>query len=847
MVYPDDFEQRIEFTEIRRQLSSLCICTLGQECVDRISFSDNWETVNAELDRTMEFVQVLNNEDKFPDLDFFDLRAALERIRVAGLYLDESELFNLWKSLDAISAITKFFCSEHAVECYPKLHALSEQVSAFPHITAAIAKILTKFGHLKDNASPNLYHIRMDLANTRFSISNILNGILRKAQSEGLIDKDAQPTMRDGRLVLPVVPALKKKIKGIVHDESASGRTVFIEPTDVVEANNKTRELEAAEKREIIKILTEFTDYIRPELPSIKDSYSYLAQIDFIRAKALFANTIGATKPVLEKKCVLDWVQAVHPLLSQSLARHGKKVIPLDVELTSDKSILLISGPNAGGKSVCLKTVGLLQYMLQCGIPIPVRSNSHAGLFKNLMIDIGDQQSITDDISTYSGHLMNMKNMLRACNRQTLLLIDEFGSGTEPGIGGALAESVLVRFVEAHSFGVITTHYQNLKQYADQAKGIVNGAMLYDRQLMQPLYILQIGNPGSSFAVEIARKIGLPEDVIADATQIVGRDYVNADKYLQDIVRDKRYWENKRQNVHMQEKHLDELIDRHSKELQSIEKERKEILRQAKEQSMQLIEESNAVIERTIKTIKEEQAERTATKNARQQLSEFKQDVEERTSTSDADDKITRQMERIKRSQERRAERRKNGKLQNGNTDNQQSAETDTADNHGLSIYDSFSALFHIGDTVRIKGQNTIGKIVKITRNNASVDFNSITSIVKTNMLEHAEAPKEQQSASVNIVRASNIRDKIYAAKMRFKPDLDVRGMRGDDAIQTVTFFLDDALLLGISRVRILHGTGSGILRTLIREYLKTVPAVTHFADEHVQFGGAGITVIDLE
>lgn len=836
MVYPNDFEQRIEFLEIRRQLGALCICTLGRECVNSISFSDNWETVNTDLDRTMEFVSVLDNEDRFPDLEFFDLRAELERIRIAGLFLDETELFNLWKSLEAISAITGFFCSEHAAECYPELHSLSEQVSSFPHITAAISKILTKFGHLKDNASPELYHIRMDLANTRFSISNILNGILKKAQSEGLVEKDAQPTMRDGRLVLPVAPALKKKIKGIVHDESASGRTVFIEPAEVVEANNRTRQLEAAERREIIKILTEFTDFIRPELPSIKDSYSYLAQIDFIRAKALFSKDIEAVKPVLEKKCVLDWVQAVHPLLRQNLAKHGKSVIPLDVELTSENSILLISGPNAGGKSVCLKTVGLLQYMLQCGIPVPMRSNSHAGLFKNIMIDIGDQQSITDDISTYSGHLMNMKNMLRTCNRQTLLLIDEFGSGTEPGIGGALAESVLTRFVAAHTFGVITTHYQNLKQYADQAKGIVNGAMLYDRQLMQPLYILQTGNPGSSFAVEIARKIGLPEDVIADATQIVGKDYVNADKYLQDIVRDKRYWENKRQNVHQQEKHLDELIDRHSKELQSIEKERKEILRQAKEQSMQLIEESNAVIERTIRTIKEEQAERNATKNARQQLSEFKQDVEERTAGNDTDDKITRQMERIKRSQERRAERRRNGNLQNSSINNQ-----------GMSIYDSFSALFHVGDTVRIKGQNTIGTIVKITRNNASVDFNTITSIVKTNLLEHTQAPKEQSSTTVNVVRASNIREKIYAAKMRFKPDLDVRGMRGDDAIQTVTYFIDDALLLGISRVRILHGTGSGILRTLIREYLETVPAVTHFADEHVQFGGAGITVIDLE
>ncbi len=841
MIYPVNFENKIEFTEIRRQICELCSCTLGQECVDSMEFSNNWDNVCTALDQTMEFAAILQSEEKFPDQEFFDMRAELERIRVAGLYLDETELFNLWKSLDAIAQITKFLTSERAQEQYPNLYKLSQNTEVFPNITGAISKILTKFGHIKDNASSELYQIRMDLANTRFSISNILNGILRNAQAEGLVEKDAQPTMRDGRLVLPVAPGLKRKIKGIVLDESASGRTVFIEPAEVIEANNRTRQLEAAERREIIRILTEFTNSIRPVLPSIKDSYTYLAKIDFIRAKARFANLTNATKPVVEKKCVIDWIEAVHPLLKQNLAKHDRKVIPLDITLTADKSILLISGPNAGGKSVCLKTVGLLQYMLQCGVPVPMRSNSHTGLFNNIMIDIGDEQSIADDLSTYSGHLLNMKNMLRTCNKTTLLLIDEFGSGTEPGIGGALAESVLTRFVAAHTFGVITTHYQNLKQYADSAPGIVNGAMLYDRQLMQPLYIMQMGNPGSSFAVEIARKIGLPEDVIADATQIVGRDYINADKYLQDIVRDKRYWESKRQNVHQQEKHLDELIDRHSRELQSIEKERKEILKQAKEQSMQLIEESNAVIERTIRTIKEEQAERSATRNARQQLTEFKQDIQERDN-KELEDKITRQMERIKRSQDRRAERRAKN---NGTQKSAPAAQNTNTENK--SIYDTFSALFHVGDTVRIKGQQTVGTIVKLTRNNASVDFNSITSIVKTNSLEHADMPKDQSGSGVTIVRAGNVREKIYAAKMRFKPDLDVRGQRGDDAIQTVTYFIDDALLLGISRVRILHGTGSGILRTLIREYLKTVPAVKNVADEHVQLGGAGITVVDLE
>ena len=685
----------------------------------------------------------------------------------------------------------------------------------------------------------------MDLANTSFSISRILNGILKQAQTDGYVDKDAAPTMRDGRLVLPVAPGLKRKIRGIVHDESASGKTVFIEPEEVVEANNRIRELEADERREVTRILIAFTDSIRPEIPSILESYAFMAQIDFIRAKARLTIDFDACKPILERKTVVDWVQAVHPLLKLSLAKHDKSVVPLDIDLDSKNSILLISGPNAGGKSVCLKTVGLLQYMLQCGIPVPMRPNSHAGIFKSIFIDIGDEQSIDDDLSTYSSHLLNMKNMLRNADNRSLILIDEFGSGTEPGIGGAIAEAVLSRFNKNRVFGIITTHYQNLKHFADGNEGIRNGAMLYDRHLMQPLYILQIGNPGSSFAVEIARKIGLPEDVIEDATQIVGRDYVNADKYLQDIVRDKRYWENKRQNVHQLEKQLDQQIEQHRQELESLQKERKSIIREAKERADQLIQDSNAMIENTIRTIKEAQADKELTRLARQELTEFKEAIDDRQANTEQELKIQRKMERIRQSQERRQQRKRDKALRPTQPSPSLNTEkSENSDNSQFSILHS-QFKFKVGDTVRLAGQTQVGEVISVNKNDITVAFGQITTSVKANRLEPAQPVKAQDVRTATYV-SKQTHDDIYNRKLAFKPDIDVRGMRGDEAIQTVMHFIDDATLIGMSRVRILHGTGNGILRNLIRQYLHTVPAVKDYHDEHIQFGGHGITVVDL-
>lgn len=563
MIYPQNFEQKIGFDQIRQLLKIKCLSTLGEERVDQMDFSDDYNEINRRLEQVTEFVRITQEEDDFPNQYFFDVRPSLKRIRVEGMYMDEQELFDLRRSLETIRDIVRFLQqtddeedtdNDETHSPYPALHELAGDIMVFPQLITRINNILDKFGKVKDNASSELLRIRRELASTTGSISRSLNNILRAAQSEGYVDKDVAPTMRDGRLVIPVAPGMKRKIRGIVHDESATGKTVFIEPAEVVEANNRIRELEGEERREIIRILTEFSATVRPQVPAILQSYEFLAEIDFIRAKALLGIDFKAIKPSFENRQVIDWFEAVHPLLQMSLAKHNKKVVPLDIELNTGQRILLISGPNAGGKSVCLKTVGLLQYMLQCGMLVSMHERSHAGIFSSIFIDIGDEQSIEDDLSTYSSHLTNMKNMMKYCNEKSLILIDEFGGGTEPQIGGAIAEAVLKRFNAKKTFGVITTHYQNLKHFAEDHEGVVNGAMLYDRHEMRALFQLQIGNPGSSFAVEIARKIGLPEEVIADASEIVGSEYIQSDKYLQDIVRDKRYWKTKRQNIRKREK-----------------------------------------------------------------------------------------------------------------------------------------------------------------------------------------------------------------------------------------------------------------------------------------------------
>ena len=830
MIYPQNFEQKIGFDQIRSLIKEKCLSTLGIDYTDRMTFSTGYESIREQLNQTWEFVRILENADDFPADFFFDVRPSIKRVRIEGTFLEETELFDLRRSLDTIQRIIRFLYPGEEEEIkYPYLYKLSKEISSFPDLIKRIDLILDKFGHIKDNASPQLAHIRSNISSTLSGISRSLNAILRTAQSEGFVDKEVSPTMRDGRLVIPVAPSYKRKIRGIVHDESASGKTIFIEPAEVVEANNRVRELENEERREITRILTSFTDELRPAIDEIIYSYEFLAEIDFIRAKALFAEEIGGVLPTFENTRQIEWFHAVHPLLYLSLKRQGKTIVPLDLTLDEKNRILLISGPNAGGKSVCLKTVGLLQYMLQCGLLVPMHDNSRTGIFKDIFIDIGDEQSIEDDLSTYSSHLTNMKIMMKSCNERSLILIDEFGGGTEPQIGGAIAEAVLKRFNQKRTFGVITTHYQNLKHFAEDHEGVVNGAMLYDRHLMQALFQLQIGNPGSSFAVEIARKIGLPEDVIADASEIVGSEYINADKYLQDIVRDKRYWEGKRQTIRQREKHMEETIARYQTEMEELQKSRKEIIRQAKEEAERMLQESNARIENTIRTIKEAQAEKEKTRMARQELTDFRTSLDALAS-KEQEEKMARKMEKLKEKQERKKNKKNEQKAASSST-------TATPKVAPISV----------GENVKIKGQTSVGQVMEISGKNAIIAFGSIKTTVKLDRLERSNAAPKTESMAKSTFVSSQTHDQMYEKKLSFKQDIDVRGMRGDEALQAVTYFIDDAILVGMDRVRILHGTGTGILRTLIRQYLSTVPSIRHYADEHVQFGGAGITVVDFD
>lgn len=849
MAYPNNFEEKIGFTDVRRLLSQRCLSTLGKERVAALAFSADAEEVEERLAQVGEFRRLLTEADNFPLQYFFDVRQAVARLRLEGTHIEPDELFDLRRSLETIIGIVAFLGQEieereerkeergfsskslYKDKRYPALYALADGVAVFPGLCQRIDQILDKYGKIKDTASTELARIRQELARMEGSISRTLYNILRMAQSEGFVEKDVTPTMRDGRLVIPIAPGLKRRVKGIVHDESATGKTVYVEPTEVVEANNRVRELEAEERREIIRILTEFSKLVRPHVREMLDSYNFLAEIDLLKAKAALADDMEAIQPVLEDHPHIDWVQARHPLLQFSLTKQGKRVVPLDITLTAEKRLLIISGPNAGGKSVCLKTVGLLQYMLQCGLAIPVGERSVTGVFNNIMIDIGDEQSIEDDLSTYSSHLANMKQMLRQANGHTVLLIDEFGGGTEPQIGGAIAEAVLKQFCDHGAYGVITTHYQNLKHFADDHEGVVNGAMLYDRHEMRPLFQLSIGRPGSSFAIEIARKIGLPEEVIRYAADIVGNDYIQSDKYLQDIVRDKRYWEGKRQTIHQHEKQLEQKLARYEADLQDIDRQRKEVLRRAKEQAQELLQESNRRIENTIREIREAQAEKEETKRVREELKSFRDEVEA-IDSKDNDELIARKIQQLQERKERKEKRRREKEEQKATTPK-------------ATPRPRLNEPLKVGETVRIKGTTSVGRIESIDGKMATAVFGGMRTKMRAERLERAEMPRQEAKTFADTM-GRQTRETIDARRASFHQDIDVRGMRGDEAINAVTYFIDDAILVGMPRVRILHGTGNGILRKLIREYLATVPAVTAYRDEHVQFGGAGITVVDL-
>ncbi len=813
-LYPAHIEEKIGFDTVRKLVADYCLSTLGTDKCAEMTFSNSFATIMKQLSETHEMQLIQESGEDFPLNSVHDLTPQIKSIKAYGTHINESDLLRLRNSLSTVNDIAAFFRThrnEEGLTPYPSLDNISAGISGFGHIITAIDRVIDKFGQVKDSASRELARIRQQLSSMSGAINAALRRVIANAIKAGYLDADTTPSLRDGRPVIPVAPMHKRSIPGIVHDESASGKTYFIEPAEVVETSNRMRELQMEERREVLRILVELTDTLRPHREEILDGFNILAQFDFIHAKARFAGECGGMMPHIHDGMQMEWYHACHPVLRRSLALQGKEIVPIDITLTQKERILVISGPNAGGKSVTLKTVAIVQYMTQCGLLPPVYENSHVGIVDGIFIDIGDDQSMEDDLSTYSSHLRNMKYFLTKGTDRTLILIDEFGSGTEPQIGGALAQAMLARFVEIGMWGVITTHFQNLKNFADHTEGLVNGSMLYDRQLMQPLFRLSIGTPGSSFALEIARKTGMPESIIKNAEEIVGSDYINLDKYLLDIARDKRYWENKRNQIRLKEKKIDTLIEKYEDDAEQLRSHRREILDDARRQAKQILDDSNAAIERTIQDIKEANAEKERTLAARRSL---QADKDALSNEINADHPLIKK----KKSKKPKTQAPK--------------PKTEKED-------------FAVGDNVVLEGSDTVGKIMELQGNNALVAFGVLKTQVKTDRLRHTlkQVVSGAKKASTLISGAT---DTSRERQLNFKQEIDVRGMRADEAIQAVTYFIDDALQFNIGRVRILHGTGTGALRQAIRSYLDGIPGVTSYRDEDVRFGGAGITVVEL-
>jgi DNA mismatch repair protein MutS2 len=830
MIYPNNFENKLGFDKVRARLKSLCLSPLGITKVDEMHFSGNFADVQLQLNQTGEFKTICQTEEAFPANHFFDLTQVLHHLKIEGTFPEVGELFNLRRSLDTIKAVYTFF-KEKGETKYPVLWESARDLKLYPFVSDRINAIITNQGKIKDNASAQLATIRHDIHSKESEVQKRMHKIMKQAQAEGWADDDVTLSVRDGRLVIPVNAAHKRRIRGFIHDESATGKTSYVEPAEVVELNNDLKELEYAERREIVKILSAFADEIRPYIDDLLQAYAFLGTIDFIRAKALFAIEVNAIQPPLGDKPQIEWFNAVHPLLYLHLRSEGKSVEPLNIRLNEQQRILVISGPNAGGKSVCLQTVGLLQYMLQSGMLIPVKETSETGIFQNIFIDIGDEQSIENDLSTYSSHLMNMKFFVRNATARTLFLVDEFGTGTEPMLGGAIAESILEEMNNQKTYGVITTHYTNLKHFASSSEGIINGAMLYDSQHLQPLFKLVIGEPGSSFAFEIARKIGLPEAILQSATKKIGEEHIDFDRNLKEIIRDKHYWQQKRNQVKESGKKLDEVVSKYSSELDEISRLRKEILQKAKAEAQEMLAGVNKQIENTISAIKQSNADKEKTKLARQQIEQVKENVS--MSASVEDDRVARKMEQLRRREERK-QKNAGGKPQSESVSEPQQPE----DSH----------IIKKGDKVRLFGQNNVGEVLDVNGKSIMVAFGNLTTTLHENRIEKI-SNNEYKKIQKDNKQAPSSKGNYDVSERRnnFKHQIDIRGQRADEALQKVTEFIDDAIMVDVNEVRILHGKGNGILRQLIRDFLKTVDLIQEYGDEKVEFGGAGITVVRFE
>lgn len=821
MIYPRDFESKIGFSQLRDLIIEKCECRVAREEAAAMSFSNDYDIVSERLEAVSEMVSILESGQILPLSSIHDVNPWLTPLRSVGAYMSADRFYKLMVMLTTLGNVVSFFSakSDDGLDRWPRLAGRFSVLTTFPHIIVDIERKITRFGTIRDDASERLYDIRSRIRAASGSMASVMRRVMDRVVAEGLVDPDIAPSLRDGRMVIPVPAGSKRKINGIVHDESATGKTVFIEPAEVVEAGNRLRELEMEQRREEIAVLTALAESIRPYIDDIADGMNSLGLLDFIRAKALFAIETSAQLPEIENKPEIDWYHAVHPGLLLNLQRLGKEPVAMNLKLGQEKRILVVSGPNAGGKSVTLKTVATIQYMLQCGFLPTLYSNSHVGIFDKIFIDIGDEQSIENELSTYSSHLRNMKYFLANADCRSIVLADEMGSGTEPQIGGALAQAILDRLGKSGCIGVITTHYQNIKQFAETAEGFINGAMVYDRQNLRPTFQLAVGNAGSSFALEIARNTGLPADVLESAKNIVGSDYVNNDKYLLDIARDRRYWANKRLNIKEKEKRLDDLLSTYEDSASSLKSQRNSIIRQARKEAEEIVAGANARIERAIHEIRIAEAEREKTIRVRKDLAEYRESLDRDTS----DDVLPEVLRPL---------RHKSKKRKNVSVDD-------------IKTVDNSSVVFSVGQYVKMSGGGVTGKILSIKDKKAEVAFGGLRTYVQLDRLAVASQPAKTvstQSYSVSVQTQENSRKRQLA----FRNEIDVRGMRADEAIQAVTYFLDDAVQFNASRVRILHGTGHGILKTLIRQQLKINPAVRNFYDEDIRFGGAGITIADL-
>ena len=837
-------EEKIGFDKVREKISAKCATGYASRKVASEQISRDGDEIMFRLRLTDEMRLICLFEDSFPAGGYIDTRDFLLPLQAENTTIDLPSMRLLRTSLDTLRRILAFFkdCKD---DLYPALRKISADIMWYPEPGRRIDAIIDRAGEVRDTASPELGEIRRSLRSKEGQVSRRINSILGSAKGEGLVDGDAEVVVRDGRVLIPVSASNKKKLPGIVYDESASGKTAFIEPYEIIELGNQIRELQFDEQREIARILFEFTEFLRPFLSSLVDASDYIGEIDFIRAKALVALDMIAGMPILSDNGELKLRRARHPLLEASLRREKKEIVLLTLSLTRDRHILLVSGPNAGGKSVCLKTVGLLQYMFQWGMLIPTSEVSEMMIFDSIFIDIGDDQSLENDLSTYSSHLKNMREILLHASSSSLVLIDEFGSGTEPAAGGAIAEAVLARLDEMGAYGVITTHYTNLKLYADNSTGVVNGAMQFDGAAIKPLFKLEQGMPGNSFAFELARKMGLPADIVKDAEERAGNEFVSIERNLRKIARNRRVLDEKIARIKTTDRTLESLTDRYQKELEDIKALKKKMLDEARAEASEIIRQANSQVERTIREIREAQADRDKTMLARTALSQVKEDLQ-KEKRSVNDEAIERKMRQIVERKERERQRKVNRGEISGTPSG---AGADRAGETGTTAGRSGSSTaLELGDKVRLKDNGMVGEVVQISSKYVSVSIGSIISKMAPGKIEKI-SNQQYKEKSRNTFRPVVHYDSesISRRKLEFRPTIDIRGERLNDALEIVLHFIDDATMVGVGQVKILHGKGNGVLREEIRKYLKTVPAVRSFRDEAVQQGGAGITVVEMD